>query len=214
VSIVCGVTVCQMVTLAPNIVRQRIGCGVRMPNFRTNYCPTRCACCGTIAATPLRTQETDNIRKARQDRDSGDGTTGTLADRGDESGNRVGDRGGGGGGDFATFTARPCRSAEDFSAAGSTADGIGAGNEPYPCRILAERARVKVISRPAVGYDQLDVAATTAAGIAVAHVPDYCTDAVADHALPSCWPSIVGYRDAWADRGDARCDRARAVPAG
>jgi len=86
-------------------------------------------------------------------------------------------------GDFATFAAAPCQTAEAFIVAGATADGIIAGNEPYTRRILAESTRVKVISRPAVGYDQIDVAAATEAGIAVAHVPDYCTDEVSDHAL-------------------------------
>lgn len=81
-------------------------------------------------------------------------------------------------GEFATFAARLCRSAAGFVAAGAAA----AGNEPYTPRILAESTRVnKVISRPAVGYDQIDVAAATEAGIA--HVPDYCTDEVSDHAL-------------------------------
>ena len=86
-------------------------------------------------------------------------------------------------GDFATFTATPCRTTDEFIAASKDADGIIAGNEPYTARILAGSTRVKVISRPAVGYDQIDVAAATEAGIAVAHVPDYCTDEVSDHAL-------------------------------
>jgi len=86
-------------------------------------------------------------------------------------------------GDFATFVASLCQTTEEFIAAGSTGDGIIAGNEPYTRRILAGGTRVKVISRPAVGYDQIDVAAATEAGIAVAHVPDYCTDEVSGHAL-------------------------------
>lgn len=72
----------------------------------------------------------------------------------------------------ATFVAAPCQ----------TADGIIAGNEPTTRRILAESTRVKVISRPTVGYDQIAVVAATEAGIAVAHVPDYCTDEVSEHA--------------------------------
>ncbi len=85
--------------------------------------------------------------------------------------------------DFSTFAATPCQATEDFSAAGPTAGGIIAGNAPYTHRILAVRARVKkVISRPAIGYDRIAVAATEAE-IAVGHVPDYCTDEVSDHAL-------------------------------
>jgi len=40
-----------------------------------------------------------------------------------------------------------------------------------------------VISRPAVGFDQIDIEAATDLGIVVTHVPDYCTDEVSDHAL-------------------------------
>jgi D-3-phosphoglycerate dehydrogenase len=40
-----------------------------------------------------------------------------------------------------------------------------------------------VISRPAVGFDQVDIAAAAELGIVVTHVPDYCTDEVSDHAM-------------------------------
>lgn len=64
-------------------------------------------------------------------------------------------------GGFATFATAPCQAPEEFTAAGVIADGIIAGNEPYMRRILAESTRVKVIRRPAVGYDQIAVAAAT-----------------------------------------------------
>lgn len=83
----------------------------------------------------------------------------------------------------AEFVVIPCRTPEELIAAGRAADGIIAGNEPYTRRVLAGCDRVKVISRPAVGFDQVDVAAATELGIVVTHVPDYCTDEVSDHAL-------------------------------
>jgi D-3-phosphoglycerate dehydrogenase len=83
----------------------------------------------------------------------------------------------------AEFVVTPCQTADDLIAAGREADGIIAGNESYTRRVLEGCSRVKVISRPAVGFDQVDVAAATALGIVVTHVPDYCTDEVSDHAL-------------------------------
>jgi D-3-phosphoglycerate dehydrogenase / 2-oxoglutarate reductase len=49
-------------------------------------------------------------------------------------------------------------------------------------RIAALR-RCRVIVRYGVGYDNVDVAAATERGIAVAIVPDYCIEEVATHAL-------------------------------
>lgn len=81
------------------------------------------------------------------------------------------------------FAVIPCATEDDLIAAGREADGIIAGNERFSRRVLASYDRVKVISRPAVGFDQVDTAAATEFGIVVTHVPDYCTDEVSDHAL-------------------------------
>lgn len=47
----------------------------------------------------------------------------------------------------------------------------------------AARGGCKVIARYGIGYDNIDIAAATQAGIVVTYVPDYCLDEVADHAL-------------------------------
>ena len=54
---------------------------------------------------------------------------------------------------------------------------------PLPAAVIRALRRCRVISRYGVGYDNVDVAAATAAGIWVARVPDYCTEDVSDHAL-------------------------------
>src|SRR5258708_39126790 len=45
------------------------------------------------------------------------------------------------------------------------------------------RPRLGLAVRWGVGYDQIDVAAATELGIAVANAPSYCTEDVAEHAL-------------------------------
>lgn len=81
------------------------------------------------------------------------------------------------------FAVIPCTTEDELIAAGQEADAILAGNEVYSRRVLSAYRRVRVISRPAVGYDQIDLDAATERGIAVTHVPDYCTDEVSDHAM-------------------------------
>lgn len=81
------------------------------------------------------------------------------------------------------FAAIPCVTEDDLIAAAVGADGILAGNEPYSRRVLEQFRGVRAISRPAVGFDQIDIDAATDCGIIVTHVPDYCTDEVSDHAL-------------------------------
>lgn len=49
--------------------------------------------------------------------------------------------------------------------------------------ILCKLSKTRIIVRNGVGYDNVDVAAAAAAGIAVANVPDYDTEEVADHAI-------------------------------
>jgi D-3-phosphoglycerate dehydrogenase / 2-oxoglutarate reductase len=48
---------------------------------------------------------------------------------------------------------------------------------------IAPLRRCRIIVRYGVGYDNVDVAAATERGIAVAIVPDYCVEEVATHAL-------------------------------
>jgi D-3-phosphoglycerate dehydrogenase / 2-oxoglutarate reductase len=47
----------------------------------------------------------------------------------------------------------------------------------------AARGGCRIIARYGIGYDNIDVAAATEAGILVTYVPDYCLDEVADHTI-------------------------------
>ena len=55
---------------------------------------------------------------------------------------------------------------------------------PHLTRQVLERLpRCELVMRWGVGYDQIDVAAATELGIAVANAPSYCTEDVAEHAI-------------------------------
>ena len=62
----------------------------------------------------------------------------------------------------------------------ATIAGIG---KPYTERVFAASPRLKVVARVGVGYDQVDVAAATRHGAAVAMAFGTNHDAVADHAM-------------------------------
>src|SRR5215470_955930 len=55
-----------------------------------------------------------------------------------------------------------------------------AGSEPYTARVLKAHPQLRVIARVGVGYDAVDVAAATEAGIAVTIAPNTNQDAVAE----------------------------------
>jgi D-3-phosphoglycerate dehydrogenase len=63
------------------------------------------------------------------------------------------------------------------------ADGIIVFLAPFTAKVINSLQRCQVIVRRGIGYDNVDVEAATAKGIAVVNVPDYCTDEVADHTL-------------------------------
>lgn len=65
---------------------------------------------------------------------------------------------------------------------------------------IAMLQRTGLLVRAGIGYDVIDVAAATAAGIWVANVPDYCVDEVADHAmllLMAAWRRLTELEAVW-----------------
>lgn len=54
---------------------------------------------------------------------------------------------------------------------------------PMTSRVISALRRCRVIAKYAVGVDNIDVPAATAAGIVVANAADYCTEEVSDHAV-------------------------------
>ncbi len=76
-----------------------------------------------------------------------------------------------------------CRTEEQVIAQCAGAAGILSQYAPIKEKALAALSGLKVLSRYGVGVDNLDVAAATAAGVAVCNVPDYCQDEVSTHAM-------------------------------
>lgn len=75
-------------------------------------------------------------------------------------------------------------SADEILANAAQADALLVGAvEPLTGAVLERLPRCQLIVRRGVGYDNVDVAAATELGIAVAYVPDASVEEVSDHAL-------------------------------
>jgi D-3-phosphoglycerate dehydrogenase len=75
-----------------------------------------------------------------------------------------------------------CQTEDEIIAAGAEVDVVLVEASHVTARAIAGFRRCRGIVMYGVGYDRIDVAAATAAGIVVANVADYCTEEVADHA--------------------------------
>ena len=72
---------------------------------------------------------------------------------------------------------------EDLAGRIEDADAVIVYQVPLSRRAIERLERCRVIVRGGVGYDKVDGAFARARGIALAYVPDYCTEEVADSAL-------------------------------
>lgn len=80
--------------------------------------------------------------------------------------------------DFAAFQ---CRTAQDVAAAVMAADVAVVQFAPFGPAAAAAMKPGGTVIRYGVGYNNIDLQATTAHGLRVGYVPDYCADEVADH---------------------------------
>ena len=72
---------------------------------------------------------------------------------------------------------------DDIATVAGDADVIVAGSRPRFTAAVLDRLRCAAIVRAGVGVDSIDLAAARERGIDVAYVPDYGTEAVAQHTL-------------------------------
>jgi len=75
------------------------------------------------------------------------------------------------------------RDAAEVIANAAGAEGILVQYASITAEVMDSLPHLKAIGRYGVGVDSVDIAAATARGIAVCHVPDYGTESVSDHAI-------------------------------
>ncbi|WP_409967930.1 C-terminal binding protein [Bengtsoniella intestinalis] len=90
-----------------------------------------------------------------------------------------------------------CVTDDDIIAQCADADAIFLDLAPFTAKVAAALPKCKVVNRYGVGFENVDIAACTAAGIQVTNVPDYCMEDVSDHALALMMSCLrhVGMRD-------------------
>jgi len=76
-----------------------------------------------------------------------------------------------------------CKTEDDVIAACQGADALLVQWAPITERVLRSLARCKAVIRYGIGVDNVDLAAARRLGVAVANIPDYCIDEVADHTV-------------------------------
>jgi len=81
------------------------------------------------------------------------------------------------------FVDKPSFTEEDIIAAAGDADAVVVGAEPYNRKVIANLKNCRLISTPKMGYDNIDVAAATEAGICASCVSDASIEEVSDHAM-------------------------------
>ena len=83
----------------------------------------------------------------------------------------------------AELVARDCRGQGDIATALQDADAAISHVEPITASALEAATRCRAIVQAAVGFEAVDLGAAAVQGIAVANIPDYCSDEVSDHAM-------------------------------
>lgn len=83
----------------------------------------------------------------------------------------------------ADLSVHQCRTEDETIAAVTGANAVLVNFAPITSRVLDAMARSAVVVRYGIGYDNVDTEAACSHGIAVANVPDYGSETVADHAV-------------------------------
>jgi D-3-phosphoglycerate dehydrogenase len=76
-----------------------------------------------------------------------------------------------------------CKSLEALAPLVADADALITQFAPIDAKAIAAMQKARIIVRYGIGVDNVDLAAARERGIAVANVPDYCINEVADHTL-------------------------------
>jgi D-3-phosphoglycerate dehydrogenase len=76
-----------------------------------------------------------------------------------------------------------CKTEEEVIEVCKDADAVLSEYAPLTRKVLESLNKCKIISNTAIGTDNIDVNAASEMGIAVANVPGYCVNEVADHTM-------------------------------
>jgi phosphoglycerate dehydrogenase-like enzyme len=96
------------------------------------------------------------------------------------------------------------QTAADVVAVVQDAVGVIASTDPFDAEVFAACPSLRIIARVGVGFDAIDVAAATEAGVAVTTTPGANSSSVADHALGLMLAAIrrIAEHDAAIRRGE------------
>lgn len=83
----------------------------------------------------------------------------------------------------ASLTIESCRSEDEVIGVSAGAEVLLVQWAPIGRRLFAARPEVRLVIRYGIGLDNVDLRAAEEFGVAVANVPDYCIDEVAEHAV-------------------------------
>ncbi len=83
----------------------------------------------------------------------------------------------------AEFASGQCKTRELLLPFVADADVVITQFAPITAEVIAAMTKARAIIRYGIGVDNIDLEAAKSKGIAVANVPDYCIDEVADHTL-------------------------------
>jgi len=81
------------------------------------------------------------------------------------------------------FVDKPSVTEDDIIAAAGDADAVIVVTEPYTKKVISHLRSCRLICTPKMGYDNIDVAAATEAGICVSCTPDASIEEVSDHTM-------------------------------
>ena len=81
------------------------------------------------------------------------------------------------------FLSKPSPAEDDIIAAARDADAVVTTTEPFSRRVIDSLKSCRLITTPKTGYDNIDVAAATEAGICISCVAEASTEEVADHSM-------------------------------
>ena len=108
-----------------------------------------------------------------------------------------------------TFQHKDCQSEAEIMEFSREADAMIArgSSQPLPGSVISKLVNCRIIASLGVGYENLDVAAATEAGICVTNCADYCVEEVSDHTMAillCCARRIFPSHSAWNDGQEER----------